>query len=161
MGREPETPTLVKIGVFAGLSYGIYRLLCWADGLGGEGQATTTGPAHARVPWSWPSRTTAPAPPVASAPPAPPATPAPAPRPRPPDPSPLEVLVRPSDADPRQTVIEAEGRALSVGDLIARIDAGGRRDVRVAVRGDTRQGGWVEIREALAFAGIQVLLRLP
>ena len=51
-------------------------------------------------------------------------------------------------------VIELAGRILSVSDLIARIDAGGRRDVLVTVTGDTRTGAWEEIREALVFAGI-------
>jgi len=55
--------------------------------------------------------------------------------------------------------IAEQGRVVSVGDLIARIDAGRRGDVLVTVRGDTREGGWTEIRDALAFMGIQILLR--
>jgi hypothetical protein len=56
-------------------------------------------------------------------------------------------------------VIELAGRVISVGELTARIDAGGRRDVLVTVTGDTRTGAWEEIRDALTFAGIQISLR--
>ena len=81
------------------------------------------------------------------------------PPPRPRDTKPIEIRVRPSPANPRSAVIEMEGRIISVGDLIARIDAGGRRDVLVTVTGDTRTGAWDEIRDMLAFAGIQISLR--
>lgn len=67
--------------------------------------------------------------------------------------------MRPLEADPSVTVIEMEGRIVSVGELADRIGAGGRRDVSVSVRGDARQGGWEEIRRALDFLGIQILLR--
>ena len=75
------------------------------------------------------------------------------------DQQPMEILVRPPAGDPKKAVIELEGRVISPGDLVARISAGGRRDVRVTVTGDTVQGAWDALRDALAFAGIQVLRR--
>lgn len=69
--------------------------------------------------------------------------------------------MRPSPIDPTKAVIEMEGRIISVGDLIARIDAGKRRDVLVTLRGDTRYGAWREISEALEFSGIQIGLHRP
>ena len=80
-----------------------------------------------------------------------------APAARMPDVQPIAVRVRPDPADPAKTAIELEGNLVSVAELIARIVAGGRRDVVVAVRGDTRQGGWEEIRQTLSSAGIQVI----
>jgi len=69
--------------------------------------------------------------------------------------------VRPSLTDPTEAAIEMEGRIVSIGELIARIDAGKRRDVLVTVRGDTRQGALAAIRDALTFMGIQVSVREP
>lgn len=85
--------------------------------------------------------------------------PGPAAPPRPRDAQPVEILVRPSPSDPKKAVIETEGKIVSVGDLIARIDAGGRRDVRVKVRGDTIQGAWDEIHDALGSAGLQIFMQ--
>ena len=69
--------------------------------------------------------------------------------------------MRPSLTDPTEAAIEMEGRIVSIGELIARIDAGKRRDVLVTVRGDTRQGALAAIRDALTFMGIQVSVREP
>ena len=80
-----------------------------------------------------------------------------APAARMPDAQPIGVRVRPDPADPTKTSIELDGNLVSVAELIARIVGGGRRDVVVAVRGDTRQGGWEEIRQTLSSAGIQVI----
>jgi hypothetical protein len=72
----------------------------------------------------------------------------------------VSIIVRPSPTDPMRAVIVMEGRDVTVGELIARIDAGGRRDVLVTVTGDTVQGAWDEIHDALQFAGIQIFNRL-
>jgi len=77
-----------------------------------------------------------------------------------PDAQPIAVRIRPDPADPAKTAIELEGSLVSVAELIARIVRGGRRDVVVAVRGDVRQGGWEEIKQTLASAGIQVIDQL-
>ncbi len=97
-----------------------------------------------------------------------PAVPVPAPAIAPPRPhdtqldtQPIEIRVLPSSTDSMKAVIEMEGRIVSVGDLIARIDAGKRRDVVATVSGATRHGAWSEIREALKFAGIRIGLRQP
>jgi hypothetical protein len=76
---------------------------------------------------------------------------------RPHDEQPIEVRIRPVPADSTKAEIALEGRIVSLGELIARIRVGGRRDVLVALRGDTRQGAWDEIREALESAGIQIV----
>ncbi len=81
--------------------------------------------------------------------------------PRPIDDQPVQVVVQPSPADPTKAVIKLEGRIVSVGDLVSRIDAGGRRDVSVTVTGDTTERAWIEIREALTFLGIHVFQRAP
>jgi len=83
----------------------------------------------------------------------------PAAPPRPRDEKPIEVRVKPSPTDPQKAVIELEGQIVTANDLIARIIAGGRRDVLITVRGDTIQGAWDEIRGALAAAQIEVSLR--
>lgn len=75
------------------------------------------------------------------------------------DAHPIRVLVRPSATHPDQTLIEMNGEILSASDLVHRIEDGRRRDVIVAVRGDTREEGWARIRDALALAGIRVLLQ--
>lgn len=74
-----------------------------------------------------------------------------------PDAQPIVVRIRPDPADSAKTAIEFEGKLVSVAELIARVVDGGRRDVVAAVRGDTRQGGWDEIRQTLSSAGIQVI----
>ncbi len=151
MVRDREMPDVAKLGIGLGIGVGIGYLLSRLFGVGGGGP-----------PWPGAGRRAdaghgLPAPAVPARPPAlMPASPVPA---RPRDEVPVEIRVRPSATDPEMTVIEMEGRVVSVGELADRVGAGGRRDVRVTVRGDARQGGWEEIRQALEFLGIQILLR--
>jgi hypothetical protein len=157
MDRDREVPTIVKLGIGVGLGYALYRLLEFAGGDLGPG--TRRAGVAIRLP-AVPSRPPADrrtaVPPIEVA----PVVEIPSPvRPR--DEQPVEVRVRPSPIDPSITVIEMDGRFVSVGELIARIDEGGRRDVVVAVTGDAREGGWREIRDALGFAGIEISLRQP
>lgn len=123
---------ILKLGLGAGVGFAIFMLV---SGTGGFGFGRGGGPG------------------VPAGPPAAP--------PRPPDTKPVEVRVKPSATDPKKAVIELEGKVISVGDLVARIGAGGRHDVLVTVRGDTIQGAWDEIRNALVSAGIQISIRQP
>lgn len=150
MSRDRDTQTVVTIGIGIGVGYAIYRLLQGGAPAGAGPGSNERGSASA----TWPTRAPAEVPIEA------PAVSAPAPA-RPPDVRPVEIRVQPSSSNPTQAIVEMEGRIVSVGELIARIDAGGRRDVLVAVRGDTREGGWTEIRDALLFSGIQISLRQP
>jgi hypothetical protein len=147
MDREQEIPTSLKIGLGIGIAYALYRLgLSLSTRAGGApGGATTSAPEPSVATAQIPART--------------PGAPARILPTHPHDTRPVEIRVRPSPTDPRAAVIELTGRVLSIGDLIARIDAGGRRDVLVTVTGDTRTGAWEEIREALTFAGIQISAR--
>lgn len=143
MDREYEIPTSLKIGLGIGIAYALYRL-----GLSlHAGGATTDAPS------------TPPGSPTGQAPARATNLPARLIPTRPRDTKPVEIRVRPSPTDPHVAVIELAGRVISVGELTARIDAGGRRDVLVTVTGDTRTGAWEEIRDALTFAGIQISLR--
>jgi hypothetical protein len=166
------TSATVKLGVGVGVGYLIYRLLSARGGGqgpglgGGPGAVPGGGPGGGRgngggrpgeAPWG--STLSAPRP--TQDPGFDPLVSPPSPLPRAHDVVPIEARVRPSPTDPAKTVLEVEGRILSIGDLVARIDAGGRRDVIIAVRGDAQQGGWEEIRDALGFAGIRILLRTP
>lgn len=142
-----ETPFIVKAAVGAGLGYALYRLLgTRGQGDGGSGSGGRRGHAAPTAPHPRPEV------------PVRPPTPAPTPVHRR-DEQPVRVLVRPDDADPARAAVELDGRVVSVGELVARVDAGGRRDVVVSLRGDTRQGAWEELRSALAFAGVDVMLR--
>lgn len=137
MGHEHKVLTSLKVGLGIGVAYLLYGLLSPKDSRGsGPGNLRT------RADLSLP-RASVPAPKRFE------------------DRLPIEIRVRPAASDPAKTVVEMEGKVITVGDLIARIDAGKRRDVRVTVRGDTREEGWAEIRAALGFAGIQIWLRPP
>jgi hypothetical protein len=83
------------------------------------------------------------------------------PAPFPPDTKPVEIRVRPSPTDPRTAIIEMEGTTISLPDLIARVNAGGRRDVVVTVSGVTREGAWQDIATALRSAGITIIRHDP
>lgn len=117
---------ILKLGLGMGVGFAIYMLV---GGTGGFGFGRNAGAGTG---------------------------PGPAAPPRPRDTQPVEILVKPSPADPKKAVIETEGKIVTVDDLVARIAAGGRRDVLVKVRGDTIQGGWDDIHAALTSAGIQV-----
>lgn len=143
MERDHEISTGVKLSVGVGVAFLLYWLL-WTGGRSGRGTGSVPGTSAAPGSLS-------PVPGISAV----PAVVLPRPR----DTQPVEILVHPSSTDPTRAVIEMEGRVVSVSVLIARIDAGKRRDVRVTVRGDTREGGWMEIRDALEFAGIQILRR--
>lgn len=131
--NRDEVPGLVKLGLGFGVGFGLYMLIARIGGFG-------LGRGHGR----------------ASAGPAGPAAPT-----RSRDEQAVEIRVKPSPIDPKKAVIEMEGKIVTAGELIARIDAGGRRDVLVSVRGDTIQGAWDEIHDALVFAGIRIALRQP
>jgi hypothetical protein len=132
-------PGVVKLGLGVGVGLAIYMLFGGSGGFGlgrgggfGRGEAAPAGP---------PQAPTAP--------------------PRPPDAIPIEVRVKPSPTDPKQGVIELEGKIVTVDDLVARIHEGGRRDVVVVVRGDTIQGAWDKIHDAIVAAGIEIVRRTP
>lgn len=136
MARD-DTPTAVKFGLGVVAGYAFYRLLGWfggGPGLSGGAPGSGDGAGSGTPP-----------------PPPPPK--------RTPDLQPLVVLVKPSPMNPAGAVLEAEGHPLSVGQLIARIDAGGRKDVAITVRGDVVESSWREIRQALEAMGIQILVR--
>jgi hypothetical protein len=83
--------------------------------------------------------------------------------PRPRDEQSIHIVVQPSPTDPKKAVIKIplEDRFISVGELVTHINAGGRKDVHVTVTGATRQGAWLEIRDALERAGVQIFLLQP
>jgi len=79
---------------------------------------------------------------------------------RAPDTQPITVRVVPDPSDASKAAIELDGQFVSLADLIARIVSGGRHDVIVIVRGDTREGAAEQIRQTLTSAGIQIVDRL-
>lgn len=76
-----------------------------------------------------------------------------------PDAQPISVRVVPDPSDVTKGAIELEGNLVGISDLIARIVAGGRHDVILIVRGDTRQGAVEQIQQTLTSAGIQIIDR--
>jgi len=74
-----------------------------------------------------------------------------------PDAQPITARVVPDPSDASKAVIELEGQQIGIADLIARIVTGGRRDVVLIVRGDTRQGAAEAIEQAVSSSGIQII----
>jgi len=141
MRGERKAPAILKFGLGVGIGYALYRLLGLAGGGGGFGPGGAGLGPGGSGPGSDGSGAGAPA----TEPPA-----------RPLDSEAVQVRVRPSPNDPTRVIIEVEGRIVTVGELVERVNASGRRDVTVTVASDTRPEAWNELHEALNFLGIQL-----
>lgn len=74
-----------------------------------------------------------------------------------PDAQPLSARIVPDPSNASKAVIDLEGNLVGIADLIARVITGGRRDVVIIVRGDTRHGAAQAIEQAITSAGIEII----
>lgn len=153
MANNSPAASVGKFGLGAGVGFALYLLI---SGLG-LGRGRGEGRGKGREPPSEPPRPKEDEESAASTP-----TPTP-PKPTPPRPKDLErltfVMTQPLAAEPfnpMSFLLRAENRTYSLGGMIARVKAGGRSDVALKIRGDTRTGSGDEALAFLKESGIEV-----